>query len=117
MFGYYLETTNAHRDKLPAEFIRKQTLKNAERFITPELKDYEEKVLSADSQADELELQLFERLRELVRAATARLKSNADIIATLDCLYGLAQLAAEQSYCRPQLFEDSVCYYYNGYYY
>ena len=108
VFGYYLETTHTHRDKLPPEFIRKQTLKNAERFITPELKAYEEKVLSADSQADELELQLFERLRELVRAATARLKSNADIIAILDCLYGLAQLASEQSYCRPQLFEDSV---------
>lgn len=108
VFGYYLETTNAHRDKLPPQYIRKQTLKNAERFITPELKDYEEKVLSADAQSEELELQLFEQLRELVRASTARLKANADIIATLDCICGLAQLAVERSYCRPELVDDSV---------
>lgn len=108
VFGYYLEVTHTHRDKIPAEFIRKQTLKNAERYITPELKEYEEKVLSADSQATELEQQLFEQLRELVRAHTARLKSNADIIATLDTLCGLAKLAVEQNYCRPQLVDDSV---------
>ncbi len=108
VFGYYLEVTHTHRDKIPGEFIRKQTLKNAERFITPELKEYEEKVLTADSQATELEQQLFERLRELVRAHTSRLKSNADIIATLDALSGLAQLAVEQNYCRPQLVSDSV---------
>jgi DNA mismatch repair protein MutS len=108
VFGYYLETTNAHRDKLPQHYIRKQTLKNAERFITPELKDYEEKVLSADTQAEELELQLFEQLRELVRASTLRLKANADIVATLDCICGLAQLAVERNYCRPNLVADSV---------
>jgi DNA mismatch repair protein MutS len=108
VFGYYLETTNAHRDKLPAGFIRKQTLKNAERFITPELKDYEEKVLTADGEAQELELQLFEQLKEWVRAAAPRLKANADIIAQLDALCGLAQLASEKDYCRPQLAEDGV---------
>ena len=69
VFGYYLEVTNTHKDKVPADFIRKQTLKNAERYITPELKDYEEKVLSADTQANELELQLFDNLRQLVRGA------------------------------------------------
>ncbi len=108
VFGYYLETTNAHRDKLPPEYIRKQTLKNAERFITPELKEYEEKVLSADSQAEELELQLFEQLRNLTRAATPRLKSNAEIIAILDCLCGLAQLAVERGYCRPKLVSGNT---------
>jgi DNA mismatch repair protein MutS len=108
VFGYYLEVTHTHRDRIPAEFIRKQTLKNAERYITPELKEYEEKVLSADSQATELEQQLFERLRELVRAHTSRLKSNADIIATLDTVCGLAKLAVEQNYCRPQLATDSI---------
>jgi DNA mismatch repair protein MutS len=108
VFGYYLEVTHTHRDKVPAEFIRKQTLKNAERFITPELKEYEEKVLSADTQADELELKLFDELRSLVRAQTARLKSNAEIIATLDAISGLAQLAVEQNYCRPEMVEDST---------
>lgn len=108
VFGYYLECTHAHRDKVPPEFIRKQTLKNAERFITPELKEYEEKVLSADSKADELELKLFEELRHLVRAQTARLKSNAEIIATLDAVAGLAQLATEQNYIRPKMVEGST---------
>ena len=108
VFGYYLECTHSHRDKVPAGFIRKQTLKNAERYITPELKEYEEKVLAADSKADELEMRLFENLRQLVRTHTSRLKSNAQIIATLDAIGGLAQLAVEQSYCRPQFVEDSV---------
>ena len=106
VFGYYLEVTHAHRDKVPDDFIRKQTLKNAERFITPELKEYEEKVLSADEQAQTLEHQLFHSLRELVKAHTARLKSNAEIIATLDTLAGLGQLASEQGYCRPNMVED-----------
>jgi DNA mismatch repair protein MutS len=108
VFGYYLEVTHTHRDKIPAEFIRKQTLKNAERFITPELKEYEEKVLSADSQADEREQKIFAELRELVRVQISRLKTNAHIIAQLDTLAGLAQLAADQNYCRPQMVTDST---------
>ena len=107
VFGYYLECTHAHRDKVPDDFIRKQTLKNAERFITPELKEYEEKVLSADSEAESRELELFAELRELSRSYTARLKSNAEIIATLDALNGLARLAVEQNYCRPETVTDS----------
>ncbi|MCL4131607.1 UNVERIFIED_CONTAM: hypothetical protein GTU68_006282 [Idotea baltica] len=79
VFGFYLEVTHAHRDKIPADFIRKQTLKNAERFITPELKEYEEKVVSADTEAEALELQLFDQLRELAPYKRARLKT-ADII-------------------------------------
>ena len=90
VFGYYLEVTNTHKDKVPAEFIRKQTLKNAERYITPELKEYEEKVLSADEKAQSLEAELFNGLRELVRANTLRLKANAEIIATLDVVAALA---------------------------
>ena len=108
VFGYYLEATNTHKDKVPADFIRKQTLKNAERYITPELKEYEEKVLSADNLASELEHKLFDALREMVRTQTARLKSNAEIIATLDAICGLAQLAVEQNYCRPEMVEDNV---------
>lgn len=108
VFGYYLEVTNTHKDKVPEHFIRKQTLKNAERYITPELKEYEEKVLSADEKATQLELELFNSLRELVRASTSRLKANAEIIATLDVIAGLAQLAASQSYCRPTMTEDQA---------
>jgi DNA mismatch repair protein MutS len=114
VFGYYLEVTHLHRDKIPADFIRKQTLKNAERYITPELKEYEEKVLSADEQAQQLEHQLFQSLRELVKAHTARLKSNAEIIATLDTLTGLAQLASEQGYCRPTMVEDQQTHIVDG---
>ena len=106
VFGYYLECTHAHRDKVPADFIRKQTLKNAERFITPELKEYEEKVLSADTEADAREADLFTSLRDLAQSQTARLKSNAEIIAALDTLSGLAQLAVEQNYCRPEIITD-----------
>ncbi len=108
VFGYYVEVTHTHRDKVPDNFIRKQTLKNAERFITPELKEYEEKVLSADEKATEAELAIFDGLRELARTHIARLKSNADVIATLDTLAGFAQLAAEQNYCRPEMVTEST---------
>ena len=108
VFGYYLEVTNTHKDKVPDNFIRKQTLKNAERYITPELKEYEEKVLTADEQASTCELEIFDGLREFARSQIARLKSNASIIATLDTLCGLAQLASEQNYCRPQMVSDSI---------
>ena len=106
VFGFYLEVTHTHRDKVPADFIRKQTLKNAERFITPELKEYEEKVVSADSQAEALERKIFDQLRELTRSHTARLKANADNIGQLDVLTGLAQLATEQGYARPTMTTD-----------
>jgi len=108
VFGYYLEVTNTHKDKIPADFIRKQTLKNAERYITPELKEYEEKVLTADEQATSCELEIFDGLKEFVRSQIARLKTNASVIATLDVLCGLAQLAAEQNYCRPTMVSDST---------
>ena len=108
VFGYYLEVTNTHKDKIPEDFIRKQTLKNAERYITPELKEYEEKVLSADEQAAACELELFDGLREFARSQISRLKSNSAIIASLDTLCGLAQLAAEQNYCRPVIVSDST---------
>ena len=108
VFGYYVEVTHTHRDKVPEGFIRKQTLKNAERFITPELKEYEEKVLTADEQATTAELELFEGLKEFARSHISRLKNNAAMIATLDTLTGFAQLAAEQNYCRPEIVDDSI---------
>ncbi len=101
VFGYYIELTNAHRDKAPDDFIRKQTLKNSERYITPELKEYEEQVLSADEKAKELEFQLFLKLREQVHVAGPKLRSTATVLAQLDTLVSLAELARERGYCRP----------------
>lgn len=106
VFGYYLEVTNAHRDKLPAEYIRKQTIKNGERFITPELKVYEEKVLTADESAKQLEYELFDQLRQMVQTHAPRLKQTADVLATLDVLCGLAELADRHGYCRPEVDTD-----------
>jgi len=108
VFGYYIEVTNTHRDKIPPEYFRKQTLKNAERFITPELKEYEEKVLSADERAKELEYQLFVELRESVLAHRGVLQATAGALAELDVLSGWAELARERSYCRPRLVEEPV---------
>ena len=101
VFGYYIEITNAHRDKIPADYIRKQTVKNAERYITPELKEYEEKVLTADEKAKELEYELFLELRDAVAAARRRLQATADVLAQLDVLAALAELARQRNYCRP----------------
>ena len=108
VFGYYIEVTNAHREKVPAHYIRKQTLKNAERFITPELKEYEEKVLSADERAIDLEYELFLELRDLVAAEARRLQATAHVLATLDVLLSLAELAKERDYCRPTINETPI---------
>jgi DNA mismatch repair protein MutS len=108
VFGYYLEITNAHRTKVPDCFIRKQTLKNAERYITPELKEYEEKVLTADQRAKELEYELFLELRDLVHASARRLQATADVLAHLDVLICFAELARKQGYCRPTMVADPI---------
>ncbi len=108
VFGYYIEITNAHREKVPDEYIRKQTLKNAERYITPQLKEYEEKVLSADEKAKDLEYDLFVKLRDEVHATGKRLQSTASVLAQLDVLISLAELACERGYCRPVMVEDPL---------
>ncbi len=108
VFGYYIEITNAHQTKVPDDYIRKQTIKNAERYITPELKEYEEKVLSADEKAKELEYTLFVELRQAVAAARARLSATAAVLAQLDVLAALAELARSRNYCRPRLVEEPV---------
>ncbi|MFW6171048.1 MAG: DNA mismatch repair protein MutS [Planctomycetota bacterium] len=105
VFGYYLEVSNASKENVPADYIRKQTLKNAERYITPELKEYEEKVLSADEKSRQLEYELFLELREAVHSASRRLAETASALAQLDVLAGLAELAARQRYCRPLLLD------------
>lgn len=103
VFGYYIEITNTHRDKVPTYFHRKQTLKNAERYITPELKEYEEKVLSADEKAKSLEYDLFAELRDLVQSAADRLRQTATALAQLDALVSLGNLARDRNYCRPKM--------------
>ncbi len=108
VFGYYLEVTNAHRDKIPAEFIRKQTLKNCERFITPELKEYEEKVLAADDKAQTREQLLFQELRAATHRHLSILQEVASAIAELDVLASLAEIAAQRNWVRPVLSDDSV---------
>lgn len=108
VFGYYIEITNAHRDKAPADYIRKQTLKNAERYITPELKEYEEKVLTADEKARQLEYDLFCGLREAVLEVRTRVQQTAAALAQLDVLAALAELARERNYCRPALVEEPI---------
>ena len=105
VFGYFLEVTHAHRDKVPADFIRKQTLKNAERYITPELKEYEEKVLAAEEKALAIEYDLFLKLRESVADAASRLQSTAVALAEVDVLASLAELARSRNYVRPKVNE------------
>lgn len=108
VFGYYIEVTQAHQDKIPPDYIRKQTLKNAERFITPELKEYEDKVLTADEKAKALEYELFLQLRQRVTEFHGRIRETASAIADLDVLAGLADLARHRNYCRPELTEEPI---------
>jgi DNA mismatch repair protein MutS len=106
VFGYYLEVTHAHRERVPAHFIRKQTLKNAERYITPELKEYEEKVLTAEERGRSLEYDIFLQLRDSAAATAPRLLATASALAQLDVLGGLANLARSRNYCRPMIVAE-----------
>lgn len=108
VFGYYLEVTAANSDKVPADYIRKQTLKNQERFITPELKEYEDKVLRAEDRAHALELDLFNALRDQVALAVPQLLRTAEALAEIDVLASLASVAANGRYCRPTLEDAPV---------
>jgi DNA mismatch repair protein MutS len=108
VFGYYIEITNTHAHKIPVNYIRKQTLKNAERYITPELKEYEDKVLRAEERSVDIEYELFLALREQAAAHTARLQQTARAMASLDVLASLAAVAARRNYCRPTLVDEPV---------
>jgi DNA mismatch repair protein MutS len=108
VFGYYIEVTHAHAKKIPDDYQRKQTLKNAERYITPELKEHEEKVLTAQERIDKLEYELFVALRDRVAAETGRLLQTAEVLATLDVLASLAELAVSRQYCRPMLCDEPI---------
>ncbi len=107
VFGYYIEVTNTHKERIPGDYIRKQTLKNAERYITPELKDYESKVLTAEERSKELEYQLFEDVRSQVASYTPRLQRVANSVAQLDVLLCLAQVGAENNYACPEVTEGA----------
>ncbi len=106
VFGYYIEVTNTHKDKVPDGYTRKQTLKNAERYVTPELKERESEVLSASERARELEYELFQQVREEVSSYTDRLQASAQAVAELDTLGSLARVAAEAGYVRPEITDD-----------
>ncbi|MDO8136462.1 MAG: DNA mismatch repair protein MutS [Candidatus Brocadiales bacterium] len=105
VFGYYIEVTNTHKERIPQDYLRKQTLKNAERYVTPELKDYEAKVLTAEERAKELEYELFEEIRAQVATHTSRLQRVALVVAQLDVLSSLAQVAVENGYIIPEVVE------------
>ncbi len=107
VFGYYLEVTNTHKDKVPDDYIRKQTLVNAERYITPELKEYEEKILTAEERTLALETELFSELRSHVAGHTEVLQRNAQLLARLDCLFSLAEVARQNQYAKPEI-DDSL---------
>ena len=106
VFGYYIEITNVHKDKIPEGYIRKQTLKNAERFITPELKDYETKVLTADERARDMEYDLFIQVRDQVSAFTPRLQATSEAVALIDVLSSLANTAVENRYIMPEIKDN-----------
>ncbi|THD31725.1 DNA mismatch repair protein MutS [uncultured Flavobacterium sp.] len=103
VFGYYIEVRNTHKDKVPAEWIRKQTLVNAERYITEELKEYETKILGAEEKIHQLESQLFEQLVVWISTYIKPVQLNANLIAQLDCLSSFTQLAIENNYVCPVL--------------
>ncbi len=105
VFGYYIEITNAHQGKVPPGYTRKQTLKNAERYVTPELKEYENQVFQAKERGDKLEYELFLALRGEVEREAGRLRALAEAVAALDALRSFAALAAERRYVRPVLVE------------
>ena len=107
VFGYYLEVTNVHKDKVPPDYIRKQTLTTAERYITPALKEYEEKILSAEEKIQHLETQLFDEIKTKIAEQSEDILHNASILSMIDVFCGLAEVAERNQYVRPVLREDT----------
>ena len=108
VFGYYLEVTHTHKDKVPTDWIRKQTLTNAERYVTPELKEYEEKILGAEEKILAIEMQLYQQLLAEIEPYIASIQANANIIAQLDCLLCFAHNAKQYSYRKPNLLDEAT---------
>jgi len=107
VFGYYIDISNAHKQKVPPTYIRKQTLVNSERYITPELKEYEDKILNAEEKIFELESELFNEIRLFVASEAEAIQHNAKLIAMLDCFLSFAECAEEYNYTKPLLSEDN----------
>ncbi len=105
VFGFYIEITHTHKDKIPEDYIRKQTLTNAERYITPALKEHEEKVLGAESRLLDLEFDIFCTIRDDVAKSVRRIQDAAERMARLDALLSLATVSAERKYCMPELHD------------
>ncbi|MFO0966653.1 MAG: DNA mismatch repair protein MutS [Gemmataceae bacterium] len=114
VFGYYIEITHTHAAKVPADYQRKQTLKNAERYITPQLKEYEEKVLTAEEKSRQREHELFLAIRDQVAGQTPRLLQTGEVLAQLDVLAGLAELAVARNYVRPQMRDEPALHIHEG---
>jgi DNA mismatch repair protein MutS len=108
VFGYYIEITNTHKEKVPPEYIRKQTLTGAERYVTPALKEYEEKILHAEERILALETELFTEVRLKVAQEAETIQNNASALARLDCLTSLADVAAEYGYACPEVNEGTI---------
>lgn len=106
VFGYYIEITNAHKDKIPEDYIRKQTLVNGERYITPDLKTYEDKILNAEERIQELEYRLFNEVRLKAADHAPQIQHNAKLIAMIDCYVSFASCAVEYNYVKPAI-DDS----------
>lgn len=114
VFGYYIDVTNTHKDKVPEHYIRKQTLVNSERYITAELKEYEEKVLGAEEKINAIEHELFHAVREEITTDILAIQTNARKIAELDCIVSFAHVSVEQQYTRPHMAEGAHFSYKNG---
>ena len=108
VFGYYIEVTNAHKNKVPDDFIRKQTLVNAERYITPELKEIEEKILSSEERSQILEQELFQGLLDVVAEQAGPIQDDADALGQLDCLQSLAEVAFRYNYVKPAVHDGTA---------
>ena len=108
VFGYYLEVTNSHKEKVPEEWIRKQTLVNAERYITPEIKEFEEKILGAEDKIAALEYRIYNELVSAMADYIQPIQHNAMLLAQLDCLLGFSRLATDNNYSRPEVNDSFV---------
>src|SRR5690606_9242913 len=108
VFGYYIEVRNTHKDKVPEDWIRKQTLVNAERYITEELKDYEAKILGAEERIQQIEQEVYEQFLMWSAQYIQPVQLNATIVAQLDCLQSFAQIAIDNQYVKPEFRDDFV---------
>ena len=108
VFGYYIEITKSNLDSVPVNYVRKQTLSNGERYITPELKECENMILGAEEKINHLEYQLFQDIREKVSLNTEQIQQSAKIVAILDCLQSLTEAALKRGYCKPSVNNDNI---------